>query len=109
MSTSSSRSGCCTRDRTRGPGMPTLIATGICELLAHLVDGVVLRVVDRDLRRERRDAHQAEARILGVLTDAAHVLGRRARVVHDARDEEAAGMRVGDLERLGHTDRRSRA
>ena len=52
--------GCCTRERTRGPGIPTLIATGIPQLLAHLVDGVVLRVVDRDLRRERRHAHEAK-------------------------------------------------
>ena len=46
--------------------MPTLIATGMPQLLAHLVDGVVLRVVDRDLRRERRDAHRGEVRVLRV-------------------------------------------
>ena len=80
--------------------MPDVDADRDPELLADLVHGVVAGVVDRRPGRERHHAHHREARVLGELADAAHVAGRPRRVGEAAGDEEAARVRVGDLEQL---------
>ena len=74
--------------------------TGMPELLAHLVDRVVARVVRRHLRRERHDAHHAERRVLRELAQALDLAPGSRRIADAARDEEAARMRVADVEQL---------
>ena len=83
--------GCCTRERTRGPGTPTLMPTGMPSSSHTWYDGVVPRVVDGDLRGERHHPHQREPRVLGQLADALHVARRAEPVAEPAATRKRPG------------------
>ncbi len=87
-----------THPRSRDTGVD---ADRDSELLAHLVHGIVARVVGRDLRRERHHAHHREARVLARARGCARTIPPGTRRVTDAAgDEEPARVRVARLEQL---------
>ena len=98
MSTSSRRRGCWQSERTWGPGMPTLIDTGRPSSAHGGVDRVVELVVERVLVHERRDAHQRDGGVGGVLTQERALAHGAVGAVDREGDAQAAGVGSGLIE-----------